>query len=149
MFHQLNLRVTDLAPTTIGGITRPRSLLQLWVDTIVNEFNVLTNWPLKSIHQDGLFQLFNDRMARDQCNSKVRALLETVNNVQSIIGFEVTASGNSCPVSLPVTLPNGTVAALDGSTTEQEGNDPLTLWVTLSGSSKKFTLTNPIPLMSI
>jgi hypothetical protein len=39
------------------------------------------------------------------------------------------------------------VTDLAGSTTEQVGEDPLTVWVTLSGASKTFTLTNPVVVM--
>lgn len=34
MFHQANLRVADVGPTTINGVTKPRSLYMMWAETI-------------------------------------------------------------------------------------------------------------------
>jgi hypothetical protein len=38
MFHQANLRQTDVASSTINGVTAQYSLFQMWVETIVQEF---------------------------------------------------------------------------------------------------------------
>jgi hypothetical protein len=38
------------------------------------------------------------------------------------------------------------VTSLQGSTTEQIGSDPMTIWVTLSGAAKTFTLTAPVTI---
>ena len=37
MFHQANLRQTDVASSTINGVTAKRSLLQMWTQTVVDE----------------------------------------------------------------------------------------------------------------
>jgi len=146
MFHQANLRVYDVFDTTINGVTKQRSLLQMWVEVIVTEFNRLVNWPMLTLGHDEISQNFQDRYNRDQCKPNLRYFMDTTNNITQITAFEVSASGNSCPLSIPVTIPAGTVTSLQGSTTEQIGNDPLTIWVPLNGQAKKFTLTQPITL---
>jgi len=144
MFHQANLRVTDVSSTTINGVTKQRSLLQMWVETIVNRFTSLTTWPLITLKQDDLVTVFMDRMTKDQCQPKLRNIYSATNTTMKITGFEVSASGNQCSVPIPVTIPGGTVTSLQGSTTEQVGNDPLTLWVPLSGAAKTFQLSIPL-----
>jgi hypothetical protein len=145
MFHQANLRVTDVTPVTINGVTKAWSLFQMWVETIVTEFVSLTTWPLLTIKEDDMFALYKSRMARDQCHAQTR-LIYSVDG-KSITGFEVTCDGNTCGEQIPVTIPGGSVTDLAGSTTEQVGGDPLTIWVTLSGAPKTFTLTSPVAVM--
>ena len=146
MFHQANLRVTDVSNTTLNGVSNQRSLLQLWVESIVTEYTQLVNWPMITKPHDQLAAIFKNRMTKDQCNPAIRLLYTTTSGVTQITGFEVRATGNTCSVPIPVTLPGGSVTSLQSSTTEQIGNDPLTLWVPLTGSVKTFTLTNPITL---
>jgi hypothetical protein len=146
MFHQANLRVVDVFDTTINGVTKQRSLLQMWVEVVVTEFNRLVNWPVLTKYHDEISQSFQDRYNRDQCKPNVRYFMDVTNNVTQITAFEVSATGNTCPLSIPVTIPAGTVTSLQGSTTEQIGNDPLTIWVTLTGEAKRFQLTQPITL---
>ena len=146
MFHQANLRVTDVFDTTLNGVTKQRSLLQMWVETVVTEFNRLVNWPMITKPHDDISKAFKDRMTRDLCQPNLRWQVTNIGEEIVISGFEVTAYGNSCSVPIPVTLQVGTVKNLAGSTTEQIGNDPLTLWVSLSGSAITFDLTNPISL---
>lgn len=53
MFHQANLRQTDVAPITVNGVTAKISLLQAWVETQVQEFVRLANWPMITLkHSD-------------------------------------------------------------------------------------------------
>jgi hypothetical protein len=146
MFHQINLRVADVLPTTINGVTKQRSLYMMWAETISQRFVSLCNWPLINLKEDDLITVYQDRMAKDMCNPTTQLLFTTANNVTQVTGFVVGANGNTCSVPIPVTLPGGTVTDLQGSTTEQIGNDPLTLWVTLSGVAKTFTLTQPISM---
>lgn len=146
MFHQINLRVADVDTTTINGVTKQRSLYQMWAETIGPKFTSLVNWPLIAVKEDDLVQVFITRMTKDQCNPTTQLIMSSVGNTTQITGFTVGATGNSCPVPIPVTIPGGSVTDLQGSTTEQVGNDPLTIWVTLSGSPKTFTLTTPISL---
>jgi hypothetical protein len=53
MFHQANLRQTDVAPITINGISSKISIFQAWVETQVQEFVRLCNWPMVTLkHSD-------------------------------------------------------------------------------------------------
>lgn len=146
MFHQANLRVADVATTTINGVTKQRSLYQMWAETIGPAFVAMANWPLVQVKNDDMIQVFLERMAKDQCNPTTQLTFEKSGNTTQIVGFTVDATGHTCSVPIPVTVPAGTVTALQGSTTEMIGNDPLTIWVTLSGAPKSFTLTSPITL---
>jgi hypothetical protein len=146
MFHQANLRVTDVFDTTLNGVTKQRSLLQMWVETVVTEFNRLVNWPMITKPHDEISTAFKDRMTRDLCQPNLRWQVTNIGEETVISGFEVIAIGNSCSVPIPVTLQAGTVKNLSGSTTEQIGNDPVTLWVSLSGSTITYDLTDPISL---
>jgi len=142
MFHQANLRVTDVSPVTINGVTQSWSLLQMWVETIVTEFTSLTMWPLLSLKEDDIFQIFVDRVTRDGCNAKIRLIYAS--DKKSITGFEVSSSTNSCPVPVPVSVPGGIAGLGSGDTTEQIGSDPLTIWVSLTGTVKSYSLSSPI-----
>jgi len=144
MFHQINLRVADVLPTTINGVTKQRSLYQMWAETIGPEITSLVNWPLIALKIDDLVQVYIDRMTKDNCNPTTQLLYA---NATTITGFTVGADGNTCPVPIPVTIPSGNVTDLLGSPVEQVGNDPMTIWVTLTGSPKTFTLTEPISLL--
>lgn len=53
MFHQANLRVADVEPITVNGVTAKLSIFQAWVETIVQEFVRLVDWPLITLkHAD-------------------------------------------------------------------------------------------------
>ena len=53
MFHQGNLRNYDTDPITVNGVSEQWSLFQVWVETIVQEFVRLVDWPLVTIkHAD-------------------------------------------------------------------------------------------------
>ncbi|KAM0195996.1 hypothetical protein ACHAPC_000486 [Botrytis cinerea] len=92
-----------------------------------------------------LAAIFVNRMTRDSCGASLSYQLDTTSS--SITGFTLSANGNTCSTPLPVTLP-GSVTDTQGATVEQIGNDPTTLWVTLSGAPVSFTLTTPIPITS-
>ena len=64
-------------------------------------------------------------------------------DIVSEVAFSVL--GNTDSKVLQITVP-GTVTDTQGFTTEQLGSDPLTIWVTLSGSPVSFTLTTPVPV---
>jgi hypothetical protein len=141
MFHQANFRTDGLQPITYNGITAKISIFQVWVETIVQEFTRLVNWPLITIKQDDLAASFRNRQARDACAPKMSY---TVTNSQ-ITAVTISANGNSCGVPIPFTLP-GTVKSTTGLTSEKIGNDPQTYWATLSGSAKTYSLTTPVAL---
>lgn len=52
MFHQANLRQTDVEPITINGVSSKLSIFQAWVEVQVQEFVRLVNWPLITLKQD-------------------------------------------------------------------------------------------------
>ena len=147
MFHQLNLRIADLAPTTINGVTKQRSLYMMWAETVGPALTSLVNWPIVNIGNDELFDYYTGRMIKDKCNPTTELILSTTGNTTQITGFIVDCTGSTCPRPIPVTIPGGSVTNLQGSTTEQIGNDPLTLWVPLSGSPVSFNLTQPITMV--
>ncbi|EHK96873.1 hypothetical protein M7I_7417 [Glarea lozoyensis 74030] len=143
MFHQANMRVDDVADTTVNGVKGQYSLLMAWVDTVVTEFVRLVKWPVVSQKQDELAASFMSRMNRDACKPALSWTIDTT--AKTITGVTLSAKDLSCKEKLPVTLP-GPVSNVQGATKEQLGSDPLTLWVTLTGKPVTFTLTTPIPL---
>ena len=150
MFHQANLRVADVSPTTINGVTKPRSLYMMWAETIGAQLTALVDWPFVAVKLDDLVQVYIDRMTKDLCNPTTKLIFNSNGTAGStpteIVGFTVGCAGNTCAVPIPVTIPSGSVTNLQGSTVEQIGNDPTTIWVPLSGSDVSFTLTQPISL---
>ncbi|KAJ5594427.1 uncharacterized protein N7459_000635 [Penicillium hispanicum] len=53
MFHQANLRNADTNPITINGGSGQYSIFQAWVETQVQEFVRLADWPLITLkHAD-------------------------------------------------------------------------------------------------
>ncbi|KAF3129413.1 hypothetical protein TWF703_008878 [Orbilia oligospora] len=146
MFHQANLRWYDVDQLTINGNTKRYSLLEMWVESVLDEFVQYVNWPIITKKHDDTATAFMNRMARDQCQYNIS--WNTAADQKSIIGFNVGCqTGNKCGVPIPVTIPIGNSITNVGSfKTEQIGNDPLTLWVTLTGAIKTFTLTTPIKL---
>lgn len=141
MFHQANLRTTGLGTTTINGVASNIGIFQAWVETIVQEYVRLLEWPIITLQQVDFSAQFANRMARDACSY---GLTYDVTS-GSITGVTVTASGNACGSPIPVTVP-GSVTDTHGFTTEQIGSDPLTIWVQLSGSPVSFTLSQPVAL---
>ena len=66
------------------------------------------------------------------------------NDGTQIVGMTVIAvPAGSCKVPIPLTMP-GPVQSTNGQTTEQIGNDPLTIWVDISQGSQTFLLQTPI-----
>ena len=85
---------------------------------------------------------FNRRFVRDKCAPYIRWALS--NDSSHITAFDVlAATNNTCSVTVPVTVPKS-VKDTHGLHTEQLGNDPLTIWVDLSGSAVHFALDPPI-----
>jgi hypothetical protein len=53
MFHQANLRVSDIpVNTNINGVTAKISIFQAWVETIVQELIRTVTWPVITIKHD-------------------------------------------------------------------------------------------------
>ncbi|KAL3477509.1 hypothetical protein BJX99DRAFT_226018 [Aspergillus californicus] len=141
MFHQANLRNSGVPAITVNGETGQFSIFQAWVETIVQEFTRLVNWPLVTTTHQQMSDYYLQRYRRDQCGY---ALSYTLAN-NAITGVTVTATGNTCDSPIPVTFP-AAPADTHGFTTEQLGNDPVTVWAQLSGSPVSFSLASPIAL---
>lgn len=140
MFHQANLRTQGIAAIPVNGVSSRVSIFQAWVEIVVQEFVRLVNWPMISLKQSDLLATFLDRQTRDACQPK----LSWIKNGASITGVTVGANGNACSVPIPVTVP-GTVTSSTGVVrTEKVGNDPTTLWVSLSGAARSYTFSSPV-----
>ncbi|KAJ5692219.1 hypothetical protein N7462_001642 [Penicillium macrosclerotiorum] len=141
MFHQANLRNADVDAITINGVSAKYSIFQAWVETQVQEFVRLVEWPLVTLKHADMSAQFLARYNRDACGYSMSYITKN----SQITGVTVTATDTTCSELIPVTFP---VAPADtkGFTTEQLGSDPTTVWVQLSGSPVTFTLSTPISL---
>lgn len=145
MFHQANMRQTDVDSLTIGPESGKISLITAWVETITQEMYRLTDWPIVSLKHDDIAKYFIDRMTLDGCQPKL-----TYNYAAdggSITSVTVGANGNTCSVPVPVTIPDGTVTSDGGSQTlDKVGSEPPISWVTLSGGAITLHLGTPVKL---
>ncbi|KAJ9646456.1 hypothetical protein H2201_001415 [Coniosporium apollinis] len=141
MFHQANMRQTDMPNTVVNGVSAKLSLLQIWVEVIVQEMVRLTSWPIISLKHDDIGTTFQKREIRDKCNPNL--VYNYSADGMSIVSVTVNTNGNTCGTPIPVTFP-GPVTSTTGATQEKVGGDPLTLWVTMSGAARTYTLTTPI-----
>ena len=141
MFHQANMRQTDVPSTTINGVSKQLSLLQVWVEVVTQEMTRLVNWPIITHKHDDIARDFERRFERDSCAPKLRLSVDGA--TKKVTGFDLVANGNTCTVPVPVTVPNPVVDT-KGATTEKLGNDPTTLWVQMSGSSYSFQLSTAV-----
>lgn len=90
--------------------------------------------------------MFLDRMARDQCSPFITWNYSADGN--SVVSVTMgTATGNTCPVPIPLTVPASIKAAPAGSMAEKAGNDPLTVWVKLNGRPVTLELSTPMRLV--
>ncbi|KAJ5192756.1 hypothetical protein N7449_008898 [Penicillium cf. viridicatum] len=139
MFHQANLRNIDVDPITINGVSEKYSIMQAWVETQVQEFVRLAEWPIITLTHQEMSASFLARFNRDKCGYS----LSYATSDKKITAVTVSATGNTCIDPIPVTFPVAPTST-QGFATEQLGADPLTVWVKLSGSPVTFTLSTPI-----
>jgi len=148
MFHQANLRQSDVANTVVNGASQKLSLIQIWVETVAIEMTRLVTWPLITLKHDDLAVQFINRETRDKCSPNLKYNLDTTGN--KIISVTVTTNGNTCGTTIPVTFPGpvtGTSLSDGGNPTkEQVGSDPITYWVPMNGSARTYTLSTPVNL---
>ncbi|KAI9900083.1 hypothetical protein N3K66_004345 [Trichothecium roseum] len=145
MFHQANLRQTDMETITVGSKTGKMSLVMAWVETIAQEMYRLTDWPITSLKHDDTAKYFIDRMTLDGCQPQLSYTYAS--NGQSIASVTVTTNGNTCSVPVPVTIPSGSASASGGSSTlDQVGSEPPIVWVTMGGSPVTLSLSNAVAL---
>ena len=126
------MRVADLDTETIANGQRGKfSLLMKWVEFMTTAFTQLVQWPIITVKQDVLHQLFQDRMVRDQCNYQLYA---TVNN-NTISSARLTTS-SACKV--PVTVPYRVSAESEiGKIREKlSAIDLTTYWIRSTGQSE-------------
>jgi hypothetical protein len=143
MFHQANMRQTDMETITVGNQSGKMSLVMIWVETVLQELTRLTGWPITSLKHDDVAQYFIDRMTLDAC--KPALSYSHSENGQTIVSVTVTTSGNSCAVPVPVTIPGGSTTASGGSQrVDQVGSEPPIVWVSMQGSPVTLTLNAPI-----
>lgn len=171
MFHQANLRTGDTDKITIGPVSGSLSLIQIWVETVTQEMTRLTNWPVFSMKHDDLGKYFVNRVTLEYvlppffltslgsfpfslltclffflycsaCNPNL--VYNYADDGKSITSVTVTATGNTCAVPVPVTFPGSVSSSPAGSTSEQNGAEPLISYATLSGSSVTYTLGSAV-----
>ncbi|KAK6516527.1 hypothetical protein TWF506_006433 [Arthrobotrys conoides] len=146
IFDLLNLKRESTAKNLLALRQDPYMFHQANLRCVLNEFVQYVNWPIITKKHDDMATAFINRMARDQCQYNIS--WNTATDQKSITGFNVGCqTENKCSVPIPVTIPIGnSITNFGPFKTEQIGNDPLTLWVTLTGAVKTFTLTTPIKL---
>ncbi|CAG7971938.1 unnamed protein product [Penicillium olsonii] len=141
MFHQANLRNVDVEPITINGVSKKWSIMEAWVETVVQEYIRLAEWPIVTLTHQEMSASFLARYNRDKCGYS----LSYATSNKQITAVTVSATGNTCTDPIPVTFPVAPTST-QGFATEQLGSDPLTVWVQLAGSPVTFTLSTPISL---
>lgn len=145
MFHQANLRQTDVDTITIGSQTGKLSLIMSWVETVTQEMYRLTNWPITSLKHDDIAAYFINRQTLDGCQPK--AAYTYANDGKTITSVTVTTNGNTCSVPVPVTFPSGLVLSTGGtSTLDKVGSEPPIQWVKMAGKPVTVTLLTPVKL---
>lgn len=145
MFHQANLRQSDMETITVGTETGKMSLVMAWVETIAQEMYRLTNWPVTSLKHDDVAQYFVDRMALDDCKPKLS--YRYADNGKAIESVTVSTEGNTCSVPVPVTIPAGSASASGGSSqADKVGSEPTIVWVTMGGSPVTLSLSQSVSI---
>ncbi|KYK60816.1 extracellular serine-rich protein [Drechmeria coniospora] len=145
MFHQANMRQTDVESITVGSQTGKMSLIMSWVETIAQEMYRLTNWPIISLKHDDIATYFLNRQALDACKPKVSYTFAADGN--TIVSVTVTTKDNTCSVPVPVTFPTGTVTASGGtSTLDKVGSEPPISWLKFSGKAITLKLATPVKI---
>ncbi|KAL2289730.1 hypothetical protein FJTKL_01057 [Diaporthe vaccinii] len=144
MFHQANMHAVDTGVVRTGAREYTNlSLLQIWVEELVDEMTRLVSWPIRTLKHDDLGIAFVERRQRDECRPALRMDYSADGN--SLVGATVSAADANCQVEIPVTFP-GPVRDTKVARSEQLGSDPLTLWVRPGGASVSFELTTPVPV---
>ncbi|KAK6531741.1 hypothetical protein TWF694_002916 [Orbilia ellipsospora] len=144
MFHQANLRVWSDTGVQINGVTTsgtgPWSLIQMWTESILNEFTQYVNWPIRSFKHDDLGADYLARMNRDLYSGYTVNWI-TSDDMTTITGFTVAVTNSSWVGEVPVMIP-GAVTSTGGARVEQIGTEPTILWV--SSFPTTYTLKTPI-----
>jgi len=129
-FHQANMRSDDS--------TDHHSLLQDWVEAVINLYNKYVEWPLVSYKLDDLNQLSIDRLNTQLCNASYKLNVEDGYLTEIIVS---TPPNSKC--ILPLTVPEDVVRKPEFNY-EQLGNDPLTVWINIDANVEVVTLDPPL-----
>lgn len=143
MFHQANLRISDTSNITLLGKNKKWSLLMAFTESVLGELIRLTNWPVITLKHDDIATAIINRKTRDECSPNLTYQLS--DDRKSITGVTVNAANAKCSTPIPVTMPGAVGSALS-ATKEQIGKDPLTLWVSLGGSAKTYSLASAVKI---
>lgn len=146
MFHQANMRATGVSSYKVGSQS-VNSLLQIWVETVIQELVRLTNWPVTTLKHDDIAKTFLDREARDSCSPSL--VYSYAADGKTISGATLsTANGNTCSVPVPVTFP-GTASVSSGGSASSDsvGSEPLIMWATMSGQPVTFSLGKAVSVL--
>ncbi|KAF2873687.1 putative extracellular serine-rich protein [Massariosphaeria phaeospora] len=141
MFHQANMRISDTPTITLLGKNKKWSLLMAWTEAVIYEFARLTQWPVITLKHDDIAKAIINRKTRDECIPNL--VYQLSDDRKAITGVTVNARNAKCNTAIPVTFPGG-VASAASAIKEQVGKDPLTLWVTLGGNSKSYSLSSAL-----
>ncbi|PKS05914.1 hypothetical protein jhhlp_007745 [Lomentospora prolificans] len=142
MFHQANLRQSDMPTITIGNQSGQFSLIQMWIELITQELTRLTNWPIQTLKHDDIAHYFLDRVTLDGCEANVEYIFDHDN--KKITGVNLVANGNTCGVEVPLTVPGPVTTSSGGVVQDTVGSEPTIAWATLNGSPISFALSTPI-----
>ncbi|KAJ3409399.1 hypothetical protein HDV05_004457 [Chytridiales sp. JEL 0842] len=174
MFHQANLRSTDLPESTglrssgsrplssynsitkfygagRNGTTRAYSqgnlsILGAWTESVVQAFNQLVSWPMVTVKLDDIEDMYRDRAIRENCGASI--VMSADSN-----GFGRFTISSQSPCVIPIAFPAGIsqshIAGFPSNTRfERRGYDPLTAWVALNGRTPVVvTLNKKIPFV--
>ncbi|KAK6523660.1 hypothetical protein TWF281_001636 [Arthrobotrys megalospora] len=142
MFHQANLRVWQDPGVSVNGVAGPWSLIQMWTESILDEFVQYVNWPIQGLKHDDLGRDFVDRMNRD-LYSDSSVVWTTSDDGTTITGLTVDSTNSSWAGEIPVMIP-GDVVSASNARVSQVGTEPTTLWVSKFPTS--FQLKTPIKI---
>eukprot|EP00833_Pecoramyces_ruminatium_P011409 jgi/Orpsp1_1/1185441/evm.model.c7180000093753.1 len=134
MFHEGNLRNSDLPEVTIQGVTGKFGLMQQWVENMVAEIKKYMDWPLITKKMDDLAETYKLRLKEKQCAPVFTMVIEDTS--LTIKEIKVSSTNGECLVPLfmirDTEFDMSTVDAI-----EQIGNDPATAWVNASADAPK------------
>jgi hypothetical protein len=137
------MRISDTPKITLLGKNKKWSLLMAWTESVIGELIRLTQWPIVTLKHDDIANAIINRKTLDECRPNMAYQLS--DDRTSITGVIVNAANARCTTGIPVTVPVQVTSA-NSATKEQLGKDPLTLWVSLGGSRKTYTLSSSIKL---
>ncbi|KAF3214108.1 hypothetical protein TWF679_004976 [Orbilia oligospora] len=144
MFHQANMRtnITNLVNIPGTSVTSKFSLLQMWTETQIAEFQRLVTWPLLTYKHDDIATAFKNRYQRDLCYAQVSQGVSQ----GKVVSITVSTPNNTCPVEIAVTVPGGVKETGSNIRVEKIGNDLPTIWLKLNGQPITLTLSTPLAI---